>query len=117
MSLDRVVLIGEISVLGLGTLAMLVAVIRYLLLDDARKMALRSDPTQMLGLSRGEEILRWTSVLGIVAGLFSMPWWPRRGSLPVVEASDTLFLLAYGIIAWLAVAAVLLRRLIYKRWI
>jgi hypothetical protein len=117
MTLDGVILIVELSVLGLGTVAMLVALIRYLLLDDARKMALRSEPTQMIGLSRGEEILRWTSVLGIAAGLFSVPWWPRRGSPPVVEASDTLYLLAYGIFAWLAVAAVLLRRLIYKRWI
>ena len=102
---------------GLTSLVMAVAAVRYLLLDEARKAAFRSDPRQFYGLSTGEEALRWVAVLGVVAGLFCMPWWPKRGTDMPVVATDVAGLISWGAISWLAVAAVLLRRLIYKRWI
>ncbi len=106
-----------LAVCGLASLVMLVAAIRYLSLSPVRKAALRSDPQQFIGLSRGEEVLRWIALLGIAAGMFSMPWWPGRGSRMPVESTDLTGLVSWGAISWLAVAAVLLRRLIYKRWI
>lgn len=102
---------------GLTSLVMLVAAIRYLFLDKSRKAALRSEPGQMSGLSRGEETLRWMAGLGIAAGLFSMPWWPTKGGGMPILASDLPGLISWGAVSWLAVAAVLLRRLIYKRWV
>lgn len=109
--------IGVLVACGLTSLVMLVAAIRYLSFDEARKAALRSEPGQMYGLSKGEDALRWMATLGIAAGLFSMPWWPRKGGGMPILSSDLPGLITWGAVSWLAVAAVLLRRLIYKRWV
>ncbi|MDP2765647.1 MAG: hypothetical protein Q8O54_12515 [Brevundimonas sp.] len=115
--MGAIVTVVVLAACGLTSLVMLAAAIRYLSFDEARKTALRSDPGQMSGLSRGEETLRWMAVLGVAAGLFSMPWWPIKGGGMPVLSSDLPGLISWGAVSWLAVAAVLLRRLIYKRWV
>lgn len=115
--MDTVAMAVLIAVSGLTSLAMLLAAIRYLALGPEQKAALRSDPQQFFGLSKGEEALRWIAVLGLAIGLFTQPWWPRRGPDLSVSPTDVPSLVSWGAIAWLGVLAVLVRRLIYKRWI
>ena len=115
--MDEIAMLVLVAMCGLTSLVMLIAAVRYLSLDPARKAALRSDPQRFFGLSKGEEILKWISVLGVAVGLFSMPWWPHRGTRVPVDSLDIPNLISWGAVSWLAVAAVLLRRLVYKRWI